>query len=263
MKTRQVAFVTGAGRGIGRGIALALAKEGFIVAGNGRSFNPEDTHKGLFEVKKTIEQAGGTFFPIKGDVSSDQDRQFMVDAIIQEYGHIDVLVNNAGVAPLKRLDMLETTEESYDRVMDINLKGPFFLTQMIANKMIEYKKSHMQSEPKIIFITSISVYYSSPSRAEYCLSKAGLSNVSMLFAHRLSENGINVYEIRPGIIATDMTAGVKNKYDKLIAEGLIPQNRWGTPEDVGKSAAALTRGDFSYATGTIIEAGGGMHIQRL
>jgi NAD(P)-dependent dehydrogenase (short-subunit alcohol dehydrogenase family) len=263
MKSKQVAFVTGAGRGIGRGIALALAKEGFIVAGNGRSFNPEDTNKGLFEVKKTIEQAGGTFLPIKGDVSSGQDRQFMVDAIIQKYGHVDVLVNNAGVAPLKRLDMLETTEESYDRVMDINLKGPFFLTQKIANRMIEYKKSHLQSEPKIIFVTSISVYFSSPSRAEYCISKAGLSSVSMLFTHRLAENGINVYEIRPGIIATDMTAGVKEKYDKLIAEGLIPQNRWGTPEDVGKSVAALTRGDFPYATGTIIEAGGGMHIHRL
>jgi NAD(P)-dependent dehydrogenase (short-subunit alcohol dehydrogenase family) len=263
MKLKQVALVTGAGRGIGRGIALTLAKEGFIVAGNGRSFNPENTNKGLFEVKETIEQAGGTFFPIKGDVSSGQDRQFMVDAIIQKYGHIDVLVNNAGVAPQKRLDILKTTEESYDRVMDINLKGPFFLTQMIANKMIEYKKRHLQTEPKIIFVTSISVYFSSPSRAEYCISKAGLSNVSMLFAHRLAENGINVYEIRPGIIATDMTAGVKEKYDKLIAEGLIPQNRWGTPEDVGKSVAALTRGDFSYATGTIIEAGGGMHIQRL
>jgi len=263
MKSKQVAFVTGAGRGIGRGIALALAKEGFIVAGNGRSFNPENTNKGLFEVKKTIEKADGTFFPIKGDVSSGQDRQFMVDTIIQKYGNIDVLVNNAGVAPQKRLDMLETTEESYDQVMDINLKGPFFLTQKIANKMIEYKKSHLQSEPKIIFVTSISAYFSSPSRAEYCISKAGLSSVSMLFAHRLAENGVNVYEIRPGIITTDMTAGVKEKYDKLIAEGLIPQNRWGTPEDVGKSVAALTRGDFSYATGTVIEASGGMQIHRL
>jgi len=263
MKSKQVAFVTGAGRGIGRGIALALAKDGFIVAGNGRSFNPEDTKKGLFEIKKTIEQAGGTFFPIKGDVSSSENRQYMVDAIIQKYGRIDVLVNNAGVAPLKRLDMLETTEESYDRVMDINLKGPFFITQMIVKKMIEYKKNNPRAEPKIIFVTSISVYFSSPSRAEYCISKAGLSNVSALFAHRLAEYGIYVYEIRPGIIATDMTAGVKKKYDKLIAEGLIPQNRWGTPADIGKSVAALARGEFPYATGSIIEASGGMQIHRL
>jgi len=263
MKSEKVALVTGAGRGIGRGIALALAKDGFIVAGNGRSFNPEDPKKGLFEVKKTIEQAGGSFFPIKADVSLSEDRQYMVNAIIQKYGRIDVLVNNAGVAPLKRLDMLETTKESYDRVMNINLKGPFFLTQMIANKMIEYKMKNPKAESRIIFITSISVYFSSPSRAEYCISKAGLSNVSTLFAHRLAEYGINVYEIRPGITATDMTSGVKEKYDKLIREGLVPQNRWGTPEDIGRSVAALARGDFPYATGSVIEASGGMQIHRL
>jgi NAD(P)-dependent dehydrogenase (short-subunit alcohol dehydrogenase family) len=263
MESKKIAFVTGAGRGIGRGIALALAQEGFIVAGNGRTFNPDDTTKGLFEVKKTIEQTGETFFPLKGDISSDQDRQDMVNAIIQKYDKIDVLVNNAGVSPLKRSDLLETTAESYDRVMNINLKGPFFLTQMIANKMIEYKRKSTKVEPKIIFVTSISVYYSSPSRAEYCISKAGLSSVSSLFAHRLAAEGISVYEIRPGIIETDMTATVKDKYDKLIHEGLIPQNRWGTPEDIGRSVAALARGDFPYATGTVIEASGGMQIQRL
>ena len=263
MTEQKVAFVTGASRGIGRGVALALANEGFTVVGNGRSFFPEDTDKGLFEVKKTIEESGGNFFPIQGDVSSPDDRERMITEILMKYGKIDLLVNNAGVAPLKRMDMLETTEESYDRVMDINLKGPFFLTQAIANKMIEYKNENPTYEPKIIFVTSISVYFSSPSRAEYCISKAGLSNVSTLFAHRLAEYGINVYEIRPGITDTDMTSGVKEKYDKLIAEGLIPQNRWGTPEDMGKSVAALARGDFPYSTGTIIEASGGMQIQRL
>ena len=263
MIKQKIAFVTGAGRGIGRGIAQALANEGFIVVGNGRSFNPDDTVKGLFEVKKTIEKSGGTFFPIQGDVSSADDRKKMIAAIYQKFGKIDVLVNNAGVAPLKRIDMLETTEESYDRVMEINLKGPFFLTQAIANKMIEHKNKNSADEPKIIFVTSISVYFSSPSRAEYCISKAGLSNTSTLYAHRLAEFGINVYEIRPGITETDMTLGVKEKYDKLITEGLIPQNRWGTPEDMGKSVAALVRGDFPYSTGTIIEASGGMQIQRL
>ncbi len=263
MIEQKIAFVTGAGRGIGRGIALALANEGFIVVGNGRSFNPDDTVKGLFEVKKTIEKSGGTFFPIQGDVSSEDDRKKMIAAIYQKFGKIDVLVNNAGVAPLKRMDMLETTEESYDRVMEINLKGPFFLTQAIANKMIEHKNKNSADEPKIIFVTSISVYFSSPSRAEYCISKAGLSNTSTLYAHRLAEFGINVYEIRPGITETDMTLGVKEKYDKLIAEGLIPQNRWGTPEDMGKCVAALARGDFPYSSGTIIEASGGMQIQRL
>jgi NAD(P)-dependent dehydrogenase (short-subunit alcohol dehydrogenase family) len=263
MNDKKIAFVTGAGRGIGRGIAIALAKEGFIVAGNGRTYNPDDSQKGLFEVKKVIEKHGGRFFPLKGDVSSEKDRQYMVKTILEKYEKIDILVNNAGVALLKRLDMLETTSESYDRVMDINLKGPFFLTQLIANHMIKYKKRQKQTEPKIIFITSISAYYSSPDRAEYCISKAGLSNVSLLYAHRLSEYDIQVYEIRPGIIATDMTAGVKEKYDNLIREGLIPQNRWGTPEDIGKSVVSLARGDFSYATGTVIEASGGMQIHRL
>ncbi|MCF6268978.1 MAG: 3-ketoacyl-ACP reductase [Melioribacteraceae bacterium] len=263
MEEEKIAFVTGAGKGIGRGIALSLSKKGFIVVGNGRSFDPKNLENGLFEVKKTIELSGGIFFPIQGDVSLAEDRDRMVDAIYNEYGKIDILVNNAGVAPLKRLDMLETTEESYDRVMDINLKGPFFLTQAIANKMIEHKKENPKMKPIIIFVTSISVYYSSPSRAEYCISKAGLSNVSTLYAHRLAEHGINVYEIRPGITATDMTTGVKEKYDKLIAEGLVPQNRWGTPEDIGRSVAALAIGDFPYSTGTIIEASGGMQIQRL
>jgi NAD(P)-dependent dehydrogenase (short-subunit alcohol dehydrogenase family) len=263
MNDKKIAFVTGAGRGIGRGIAIALAREGFIVAGNGRTFNPDDTKKGLFELKRVIEDDGGTFFPLKGDISSQKDRQYMVDTILEKYNKINVLVNNAGVAPLQRMDMLEMTEESYKRVMEINLKGPFFLTQIVARKMIEDKKRNKKADPKIIFITSISAYFSSPSRAEYCISKAGLSSVSTLYAHRLSEYNIPVYEIRPGIISTDMTTGVKEKYNKLIAQGLIPENRWGTPEDIGKCVAALARGDFPYATGTVVEASGGMQIHRL
>jgi len=259
----KIAFVTGAGRGIGRGIAIALAKEGYIVAGNGRTFDPDNLEKGLFEVKKVIKEEGGTFFPLQGDISSDNNRHKIVDTIINEYGKIDLLVNNAGIAPLERKDILKTTEESYNRVLDINLKGPFFLTQIVAPLMIEEKKNNNLADPKIIFITSISAYFSSPSRAEYCISKAGLSSASTLYAHRLSEYNIPVYEIRPGIISTDMTAGVKEKYDKLIAEGLIPENRWGTPEDIGKCVAALARGDLPYSTGTIIETSGGMQIHRL
>ena len=182
---------------------------------------------------------------------------------MEKFGRIDLLVNNAGVAPEQRLDILETTPASFDRVLSINLRGPFFLTQAVATQMIAQKKQHPESRPSIIFITSVSAYMSSPSRAEYCLSKAGLSMAAAIFADRLSEFGINVYEIRPGVIKTDMTAAVEGKYDKLIGEGLIPQQRWGLPEDVGKAVAALASGAFEYSTGLVIEVSGGMNIRRL
>lgn len=262
-KRRPVAFITGASRGIGRGIALELAKTGYDVAGNSRSFEPHNSASGIFEVKQRIEELGASFLPLQGDVSSFDDQERMLQLILESFGRIDLLVNNAGVAPEKRLDVLESTAASYDRVLDINLRAPFFLTQKVARQMIAQLDENQEIRPSIIFVTSISAYVSSPSRAEYCLSKAGLSMAAAIFADRLSEHGINVYEIRPGIIKTDMTSAVEAEYDKLIGEGLIPQRRWGLPEDVGKAVAALAGGSFSYSTGMVIEVSGGMNLRRL
>lgn len=263
MNKRPVAFITGASRGIGRAVAIELAKQGYDLAGNSRDFGSGRNASGIFEVKQRVEELGATFLPLQGDVSVFADHERMIELILERFGQIDLLVNNAGVAPEQRLDILETTPASFDRVLSINLRGPFFLTQRIAAQMIAQKKQYPDSRPCIIFITSVSAYMSSPSRAEYCISKAGLSMAAAIFAERLSEFGINVYEIRPGIIKTDMTAPVEGKYDKLISEGLIPQQRWGTPEDVGKAAAALANGVFDYSTGLVVEVSGGMNIRRL
>jgi NAD(P)-dependent dehydrogenase (short-subunit alcohol dehydrogenase family) len=244
-------------------VAIELAKNGYDTAGNSRLFDPGDTENGIFEVKRRIEELGGDFLPLQGDVSSLEDHQRMLDLILEKFGRIDLLVNNAGVAPEKRLDVLETTAASFDRVLSINLRGPFFLTQKIAQQMIAQLGQQSETKPSIVFITSISAYMSSPSRAEYCLSKAGLSMAAAIFADRLSAYGINVYEVRPGIIKTDMTAAVQEKYDKLIGEGLIPQQRWGLPEDVGRAVAALANGSFQYSTGMVIEVSGGMNIRSL
>jgi 3-oxoacyl-[acyl-carrier protein] reductase len=260
---RSVAFITGASRGIGRGVALELAKNGYDLAGSSRVFEPENTESGIFEVKQRVEELGASFLPLQGDVSSLDDHKRMLDLILQRYGRVDLLTNNAGVAPEKRLDVLETTPASFDRVLSINLRGPFFLTQKVARQMIAQIKENPKTKPAIIFITSVSAYMSSPSRAEYCVSKAGLSLAAAIFADRLSEHGINVYEIRPGIIKTDMTAMVEAKYDKLIGDGMIPQQRWGLPEDVGKAVVALAGDGFRYSTGMVIEVSGGMNIRRL
>ncbi|MBN2244321.1 MAG: 3-ketoacyl-ACP reductase [Candidatus Aminicenantes bacterium] len=266
MKKRPVAIVTGAGRGIGRGIVISLAENGFDIAGNDIIWEPDNEQTGLFEVKRRVEELSVNFLPVKGDVSSLSDHDSLIIKTVESFGRIDVLVNNAGIAPLIRMDMLQATPESYDRLMAVNTRGPFFLTQKVAAHMIEQKKKENKIpdiSPSIIFISSISAYVSSPSRAEYCISKAALSQAARLYADRLSEYGINVYEVRPGIIQTDMTASVKEKYDKKIAGGLIPQGRWGKPEDVGRAVAALARGDFAYSTGMIIEISGGMNISRL
>jgi len=263
MNNKPVALITGCGRGIGRGIAIELAKNGFSIAGNDVIFDPNNKEVGLFEVKEKIEVSGASFFPVQGDISSLEEHEKILNSVIDKFGRIDLLVNNAGVAPLKRLDILETTPKSYDRVLSINTRGPFFLTQKISRHMIEHVKDNPGFKPVIIFISSISAYVSSPSRAEYCISKASLSITAKIFADRLAEYGINVYEIRPGIIQTDMTAPVKEKYDKLIAEGLVPQKRWGFPEDIGKAVSAIAKGYFPYSTGMVIEISGGMDINRL
>jgi 3-oxoacyl-[acyl-carrier protein] reductase len=262
-KSRPVALITGAGRGIGRGIAIELAKNGFDIVGNDIQYNPKDRKTGLFEVNDRVEELGGSFLPVRGDISDLSIHESMLNQALTEFGRIDVLVNNAGVAPEKRADILEASSESYDRVLSVNARGPFFLTQRIAGHMIQQVRQHSEKKPCIVFISSISATVSSTTRAEYCISKAALSQTAALFADRLSEYGINVYEIRPGIIKTEMTAPVKKKYDKLISEGLVPQKRWGYPEDIGKAVVALAKGYFDYATGLVLEISGGMNIRRL
>ncbi|NMB45864.1 MAG: 3-ketoacyl-ACP reductase [Firmicutes bacterium] len=249
----RVAIVTGGARGIGYGIAQALAKEGYSLAILGRSSHTD--------VKERIAQLPAAAQPhlyFQGDLANAQHRTAFCRRIMDTFGQIDVLVNNAGVAPKVRMDLLETTEESFDFVMDINLKGTFFLTQQVANLMIQ------QNRPgKIINISSLSAYAASTNRPEYCLSKAGISMVTKLFALRLADHGINVYEVRPGIINTEMTAPAKTKYDALIAEGLTPIRRWGTPQDVANTVSALCSGKFSFSTGEVINVDGGFHLREL
>ena len=260
---RPVALVTGAGRGIGRAIALALALDGFDVAGLDILYDPENTTDGLFEVKSAVEGLGVRFLPVRCDIAALAEHAGAVDAVTEEFGRIDVLVNNAGIAPEKRSDILETTPESFDRLMSVNARGAFFLTQKAAKRMISQPARKPAFAPAIIFITSISAAVSSTTRPEYCMSKAALSMAAALFADALAARGIAVYEVRPGIIATEMTAPVRETYDRLIAGGLVPQGRWGYPEDIGKAVAALARGDFAFSTGTVIEVSGGMNIRRL
>lgn len=250
----KTALVTGAARGIGRGIAVALAQRGWSMVVNYRG-NADAANKAL----RLVEQAGGRGIVVQADIANGDDRQRLVDETLKHFGHIDLLVNNAGMAPRVRTDMLEVSEASYDEVMATNLKGPFFLTQLVARKMIELKTAHA----KIINIGSLSAYASSPNRAEYCISKAGIAMMTVLFADRLAEFGIHVYEIRPGIIETDLTSVVKAKYDKLIAEGLLPIRRWGQPDDVARAVVAIAEDVLPYSTGEVINVDGGFHLRRL
>lgn len=259
MNDKPVAVITGASRGIGRAVAIALAAGGYDIAAIARSVDSE----GMEILGPAVEQNGGQFFPIGLDISCTGCHKEVVSNILERYGRIDVLVNNAGVAPLQRNDLLEMPEESYDRVMNINLKGPVFLAQKVAKEMIWLKQQIQNYNPVIIFVTSVSAVRSSTNRAEYCVSKAGLSMASTIFADRLSQEGILVFEIRPGVISTDMTAKMKDKYDRLINEGLVPQKRWGIPEDIGKAVASIARGDWNFSTGMIFEISGGLNIHKL
>ena len=259
MNDKPVAVITGASRGIGRSVAIGLAAEGYDIAAIARSTDSEGMEILSTEVGKT----GSQFFPVGLDISCTGCHKEVVKNILERYGRIDILVNNAGVAPLHRNDVLDMTEESYDRLMNINLKGPVFFAQKVAKEMV-WLREHIEGyKPVIVFITSVSAALSSTNRAEYCVSKAGLSMASSVFADRLSREGILVYEVRPGIIETDMTAKIKDKYDKLIHEGLIPQKRWGQPLDISKAVASLARGDWAFSTGTIFEISGGLNIHKL
>lgn len=255
----KTALITGAGRGIGFGITEKLASEGFNIVIC--DIWPEaDIVPKLAELEEKYKVQG---MYCRCDVSDAEGREAMLKSIIAKFGSLNVLVNNAGVAPKVRADVLDMTEESYDRVMTINLKGPYFLTQLIAKHIVEMKKNDPGFAACIINISSISADTASVSRGEYCLSKAGVTMATKLWAARLGEYDIPVYEIRPGIIKTDMTATVTEKYDKLIAEGLTIQQRWGYPEDIAKAAAMLARGDLAYSSGQIINIDGGMQVSRL
>ncbi len=254
--TSPISIVTGAGRGIGRGIAVELAKLGHNVA-----INYAGNSAAADECLALVKAAGGDGFTVKADVSSREDRARLVEATVQKYGRIDLLVNNAGVSPTVRADILEAGEDSFDRLININLKGPYFLTQLVANQMIS--QSWQEFAPQIITISSISAYTASVNRGDYCIAKAGLGMLTALFAARLAEHKIGVYEIRPGVIATDMTAGVQQKYDEMIENGAWPIKRWGVPEDIGRAVAAIARGDFPFSTGEVFNVDGGFHLRTL
>lgn len=255
---RKVALVTGGSRGIGLGIARSLAQAGFDLAINGVR-QEEDVQQALDELRAL----GAEVIYCQGDVGQAASRQAILDKIKTQLGRLNVLVNNAGVAPKERKDILEATEESFDYVLGTNLKSSYFLSQAAANWMIEQKAADGNFEGAIINVSSISATVVSVNRGEYCIAKAGMSMATQLFAARLGEYNIPVYEVRPGIVATDMTAKVTEKYDKLIADGLTVQKRWGLPEDVGKAVAALSTGSFPYSTGQVIMVDGGMNIPRL
>jgi NAD(P)-dependent dehydrogenase (short-subunit alcohol dehydrogenase family) len=262
-KEIPVILVTGASRGLGRGIAVRLADLGMSVVVNfaGNAAAAEET---VAMCEKRRLDRKQQFFPMRADIGARGDRYRMVEETLKHLGRIDALVNNAGVAPRSRVDLTETTEESFEEVLRINLAGPFFLTQSVVQYWLKQRpKPILPDGFKVVFNTSISATTASITRAEYSISKAGLAMVNQLWAVRLAEEGVQVYELRPGIMATDMTSGVKEKYDKLLAEGLVPQKRWGSPEDVGKAVGALLTGAFPYSTGSAIYVDGGFHISRL
>jgi len=265
MTARLVAIVTGASKGIGKAIAKELARLNYDLMLNYFDFTadgqPDDSL--ARQTKKELDSLCGRCEIVRGDVSNADDRRKLVTVTKEKFGRCDLLVNNAGVAPIKREDLLEATEESFDKVLGVNLKGPYFLTQLVAKWMVKQKEQYPQRVFRIINISSISAYTSSPSRGEYCISKAGVSMMTKLYADRLAEYGIGVFEVCPGIIATDMTRVVKDKYDKLIAEGLTPIKRWGKPEDVAKAIAAIVEGKLDFSTGQVINVDGGFHLRRL
>ncbi|HEV7298526.1 MAG TPA: 3-ketoacyl-ACP reductase [Tepidisphaeraceae bacterium] len=256
---KRVALITGGSRGIGFGVAMKLAESGFDVAINGRR-DASDVADAIAVLEKT----GAVVLYCQADVASRADHETMLAAIRARFGRLDVLVNNAGVAPSVRADILEAGEESFDRLISINLRGPYFLTQAAAKWMVEQQAASPSSfRGCIVNVSSVSATVVSINRGDYCISKAGVAMATQLWAARLAEHNIDVYEVRPGVIATDMTAGVTEKYDKLIANGLTVEKRWGKPDDVGKAVAMLARGELPYATGQVLNVDGGMTLQRL
>jgi NAD(P)-dependent dehydrogenase (short-subunit alcohol dehydrogenase family) len=257
--SERVAVVTGGSRGIGRGIVGELGGQGFSVVVNYRS----DAASAEGACRDAQARGAPRALAIGADVADLDAGRALIEQTLGEFGRIDVWVNNAGVAPARRFDLLETTPESWDRVLGINLRGPFFLTQAVATAMLDLVARGAVQQPKIVFVTSVSSTFVSVNRADYCVSKAGLSMVVQLFAARLAEQGVLVYEVRPGIIATDMTGPVHAEYDRRINAGLSPIRRWGEPADVGRAVGALATGALPYSTGEVIHVDGGLHVQRL
>jgi len=255
---KKIALITGGSRGIGLGIAKTLASHGWQLAINGMR-----EEKDVQEVLEELRALGSEVIYCRGNIGDQGDRESMISKTTDHFGHLTALVNNAGVAPKERNDLLDMSEESYDRVMNINLRGSFFLSQLAAKAMIKARASAPEFTGYIINLSSISATVVSPNRGQYCMSKSGMSMMTQLLATRLAEENIFVYEIRPGVIATDMTSTVKEKYDKLFQEGMAVQKRWGLPEDVGKAAAALLEGNFLYSPGQVIMVEGGLTIPRL
>ena len=257
------ALVTGASRGLGRGIAEALSRDGLDVAihyGTNR-VAAEETEAAC---RKAATRAGQKFVLVSGDIAKADDRRRIVDETLAGLGRIDALVNNAGIAPRVRADIVEATETSFDELIAVNLKGPYFLSQLVARHWLEHRgQAQLSGGYKLVFVSSASAARASVNRGDYCMSKAGLAMASKLWAVRLAAEGIQVYELRPGVMATDMTAAVKDKYDKMIADGLIPQGRWGTAEDVGRAVSALLKGSLPFSTGEVINIDGGLHLERL
>lgn len=258
MAAKQVALITGGTRGIGLGIAEVLAREGLDLVLCG--VRPAEA---VQEVVSRVGELGARVLYCQVDLAQSADRLRLVEEIQRHFARLDVLVNNAGVAPTVRADLLEATEESFDRVLAVNLKAPYFLTQQVARWMIQQHEQDPQYQGTIVNMGSISATVVSTNRGEYCVSKAGLAMATQLWAVRLAEFGLRVYEVRPGVIQTDMTLPVREKYERLLAEGLCVQPRWGQPEEVGRAVAMLVRGDLPYSPGQVLLVDGGLTIQRL
>jgi 3-oxoacyl-[acyl-carrier protein] reductase len=254
----RTALVTGGTRGIGLGIAQALARDGWDLVLNGVRTEIE-----VSGVLDDLRAGGRSVHYVQADLSSQPDRHRLVDEIQSRNGALNALVNNAGRAPRVRADLLDASEDSFEELLRTNLQGPYFLTQALAREMVSQRRQAPAFRATIVFVTSVSAEMVSVNRGEYCVSKAGLSMAVRLFAARLAGEGIPVFEVRPGIIATDMTSGVREVYDRRIADGLVPEGRWGQPDDVGRAVAALVRGDVPYATGTVVQVDGGLSIPRL
>ena len=261
--TSATALVTGASRGLGRGIAEALSRDGLDVAihyGSNRAAADETAES----CRKVATRAGQRFVLVAGDIAKADDRRRLVEETLAGLGRLDALVNNAGIAPRVRADILEATESSFDELIGVNLKGPYFLSQLVARHWLERRgQAALPGGYKLVFVSSASAARVSLNRGEYCVSKAGLAMAAKLWAVRLAAEGVQVYELRPGVMATDMTAAVKDKYDRMIADGFIPQGRWGTAEDVGRAVSALLKGSLPFSTGEVINIDGGLHLERL
>lgn len=263
MTPPAVVLVTGSSRGLGRGVAESLASAGYSVAihyANNKqaALETADACRGL--ALSSAQQ----FAIVGGNVALAEDRQRLFDQTIETFGHLDALVNNAGIAPRVRADITEATEDIFDEVIAVNLKGPYFLSQLAARYWLSKPhRSRLSTGYKLLFVSSLSANTASINRGEYCISKAGLAMASQLWSVRLAAEGVQVLELRPGIMATDMTAGVKDKYDKLLAEGIVPQKRWGSPDDLGRAVQSILGGHFPFSVGDVINIDGGFHLRRL